>query len=142
VQPFRAPIGYDFFSFKKDPANCFSDDEKNQIEDLDIMRTLRLDLIEIHCKYNYNTFSAIPRHIIRQYAHKLPPVLLAAIYALSSIYQPAESGQVPRKDGGLEFYAHARKLVDEHTESPSPLVVYGLCLLVTYSVITGKCRLF
>ena len=88
----------------------------------------RLDLIEIFCKYNYSNLYAIPRHIFLHYANKMPRILLVSTYAMACIYLQ-----------GLEYYFHARKLVDDYVDAPSPLIVFALFLLITYSTLSGKC---
>jgi hypothetical protein len=107
---------------------------------LGIAEPLRLDLIEIFLKYNYATFYAIPRPIFLQYAHKMPPILLTSIYAIASIYEPIECGKAPQNGRGLEFYLLGRKMVDEYSDTPSALVVLALSLLMTYSILSGKCN--
>jgi hypothetical protein len=72
----------------------------------------------------------------------MPEILLASTYALASIYHSVERGEIPKSDEGLEYYSHARKLVNDYTDSRSPLVVFALFLLITYSTFSGKCSCF
>jgi hypothetical protein len=100
-----------------------------------------MDLVETFYLHIYPSFPILPKELFLKYADKFPHFCIASINAFASVYMAkGEDDLSTAQELGEKNSRIARRLLDQHINAPTPIIIYGLLLLGSY--YTGMALIF
>jgi hypothetical protein len=91
-----------------------------------------MDLVEMFYLHIYPSFPVLPKELFLKYADKFPHFCIASINAFASVYMSKGDDSPTASELGEKNSIIARRLLDSHINTPTPIIIYGLLLLGSY----------